>query len=80
VYLTNRLHLIVVCSVIDTQYDVICGKNKKVSTGRLSEWSLFEVEILQISRFMIYTNNEMVLARLSHVLNSHYNVINLSKQ
>ena len=28
VYL-NRLHLTVVCSVIDTQYDVICGKNKK---------------------------------------------------
>jgi hypothetical protein len=29
VELTNRLHLTVVCSVIDTQYDVICGKNKK---------------------------------------------------
>ena len=27
--LTNRLHFPVVCSVIDTQYDVICGKNKK---------------------------------------------------
>ena len=34
IYLTNRLHLTVVCSVIDTQYDVICGKNKKVSTSR----------------------------------------------
>ena len=29
-YLTNRLHFPVVCSVIDTQYDVICGKNKTV--------------------------------------------------
>jgi hypothetical protein len=33
-YLTNRLHLTVVCSVIDTQYDVICGKNKK-SNGKM---------------------------------------------
>ena len=32
VYLTNRLHFAIVCSVIDTRYDVImwCGKNKKV--------------------------------------------------
>jgi hypothetical protein len=28
-----------VCSVIDTQYDVICGKNKKSATSRLGEWS-----------------------------------------
>jgi hypothetical protein len=28
-YKTNRLHFPVVCSVIDTQYGVICGKNKK---------------------------------------------------
>jgi hypothetical protein len=40
-WLTNRLHFPVVCSVIDPQYDVICGKNKKVSTSRLGEWSLF---------------------------------------
>ena len=31
-YLTNRLHFPVVCSVIDTHYDVICGKNKKVTS------------------------------------------------
>jgi hypothetical protein len=39
--LTNRLNFPVVCSVIDIQYDVICGKNKKVSTSRLGERSLF---------------------------------------
>jgi hypothetical protein len=39
--LTNRLHLAVVYSVIDTQYDVICCKNKKVSTSHLVEWSPF---------------------------------------
>jgi hypothetical protein len=27
--------------LVDTQYDVICGKNKKSATSRLGEWSLF---------------------------------------
>jgi hypothetical protein len=31
-----------------------------------------EVEILQISRVHDHTNNEMLLARLSHVLNSDW--------
>jgi hypothetical protein len=39
--LTNILHLAIVYSVIDTQYDAICGKNKKVSTSHLVEWSPF---------------------------------------
>ena len=37
-YLTNRLHFAVVCSVIDAQYDVKRGKNKKVAHEPLGEW------------------------------------------
>ena len=37
-YKTNRLHFPVVSSVIDTEYDVICGKNKK---WPLALWTLF---------------------------------------
>ena len=37
VYLTNRFHFAVVCSVIDTRYDVKRGKNKKVAHEPLGE-------------------------------------------
>ena len=46
IYLTNRFHFAVVCSVIDAQMTSECDKNKKVaheSLGRVCHWCSYHV-------------------------------------